>query len=104
MDGAVGEYIILDRYQEYWDTHGPARDVLGHAKSLMLSETSTVEERYYIGNASEKLRDIMWRNSEEHESIRNHTDMLADIVNELEDSKNHKRSVPLISAAKMIRL
>ena len=77
----------LTDIKEYWDAYGPARDVLGHAKSLMLSETRTVEEKYHLGNASEKLQDIMWKYSEEYESIRTHTDLLADIVEELEDSK-----------------
>ena len=77
----------LTNIKEYWHTYGPARDVLGHAKSLMSSETSTVEEKYNIGNASEELQDIMWKYSEDYESIRNHTDMLIDVLNELEGLK-----------------
>ena len=77
----------LTAIKEYWETYGPARNVLGHARSLMSSESRTEEQKYQLGNASEKLHDIMWKDQEDYESIRIHTAMLGDLVQELEVSE-----------------
>ena len=75
----------LANIKEYWDTHIPAREVRGRAQSQISSESSTVEEKWSMGNVSERLREIMWNSCEEYESIRNQADMLADLVNEIEE-------------------